>query len=198
MIQGLVLAVFIYELNRDSHLIKMCSHGPDLAQAVPKISLHDDSTISTAVRSRTLQRCLDEQAMVVALPFEVDGVVIGGALLTLADHCIGIDKIEPSGDLTNALANLGGLLLNLPRTLPNARGSLARRPIANIATTLTSRQSTILAFINEGLTNREISAKLIVSESTVRQETIKIFRALDCNNRAEAINIAKQLELLAS
>jgi DNA-binding CsgD family transcriptional regulator len=51
---------------------------------------------------------------------------------------------------------------------------------------LTDRQLLILKLISEGRTNSTISELLKYSESTVRQETIKIFLKLKCVGREEA------------
>ena len=51
---------------------------------------------------------------------------------------------------------------------------------------LTDRQLLILRLISEGHTNSTISELLKYSESTVRQETIKIFSKLKCAGREEA------------
>lgn len=57
---------------------------------------------------------------------------------------------------------------------------------------LTERQMVILRLIAEGRTNVSISELLGYSESTVRQETIKIYTKLKCKGRAEAIRIYKE------
>jgi len=54
---------------------------------------------------------------------------------------------------------------------------------------LTERQLIILRLIAENRTNRHISDLLGYSESTIRQETIKIYAKLDCNGRKEASDI---------
>jgi DNA-binding CsgD family transcriptional regulator len=51
---------------------------------------------------------------------------------------------------------------------------------------LSSRHHEILALIAQGLSNRQIGLRLSLSESTVRQENIKIFKYLNVSNRKEA------------
>lgn len=53
---------------------------------------------------------------------------------------------------------------------------------------LTSREEKILAYIGEYLTNAQISEKLGFSESTIRQDTIQIYRKLGVNGREDARN----------
>ncbi len=56
---------------------------------------------------------------------------------------------------------------------------------------LTERQYLILKMMSEDRTNQNISELLGYSESTIRQETVKIFANLNCNGREEASKIYK-------
>ena len=51
---------------------------------------------------------------------------------------------------------------------------------------LSRRQNKILDLIKEKLTNREIGEELGYSESTIRQETMRIYRILGVGNRRGA------------
>ncbi len=59
-------------------------------------------------------------------------------------------------------------------------------------TELTERQHIILRLISEDRTNLAISDLIGYSESTIRQETIKIYAKLECNGRKEATKIYRQ------
>ena len=63
--------------------------------------------------------------------------------------------------------------------------------VGSTASELTERQHVILRLISENLTNLAISEHLGYSESTIRQETIKIFAKLGCSGRHEAALIFK-------
>jgi DNA-binding CsgD family transcriptional regulator len=60
---------------------------------------------------------------------------------------------------------------------------------------LSQRQDLILRMISEGRTNLAIGEILQYSESTIRQETIKIFSKLGCDGRVEASDLYKSHEL---
>lgn len=60
---------------------------------------------------------------------------------------------------------------------------------------LSRRQLTILRMISDGLTNKQIASELRVSESTVKQEAVKIFRILQVSTRGQARTVAKALNL---
>jgi DNA-binding NarL/FixJ family response regulator len=48
----------------------------------------------------------------------------------------------------------------------------------------------------DGLVNVEIARELMLSESTIRQETIRIYRALGVHNRTEASKKGRALGLI--
>ena len=60
---------------------------------------------------------------------------------------------------------------------------------------LTAREHQILDLIAEGLTNRQISSNLIISESTVENHIHHIFVKLGISNRAQAVAHAFQLRI---
>lgn len=61
------------------------------------------------------------------------------------------------------------------------------------ATTLTDREAEILACIAEGLSNRDIAARLFVSENTVKKHVQNIFAKLEVGNRVHALAKARAL-----
>lgn len=60
---------------------------------------------------------------------------------------------------------------------------------------LTAREQQILDLIAEGLTNRQISSNLFISESTVENHIHHIFVKLGISNRAQAVARAFQLKI---
>jgi DNA-binding CsgD family transcriptional regulator len=56
---------------------------------------------------------------------------------------------------------------------------------------LSARQLNILRGISQGMTNRQISSELMVSESTVRHETMRIYNFFNVGGRHEAITVAR-------
>ena len=61
---------------------------------------------------------------------------------------------------------------------------------------LTDRQLEILRQMAAGRTNAQIAADLILSESSIRQETVRIYRALGVGTRAEAARKGLNLGLI--
>lgn len=61
---------------------------------------------------------------------------------------------------------------------------------------LSERQTTILHMLAQGMTNPQIAARIGFSDSTVRQETMQIYRYLGATGRREAARIAAMRGLL--
>jgi len=61
---------------------------------------------------------------------------------------------------------------------------------------LTKREHDVLLLIAQGLSNREISDKLFLALSTVKNYNQNLFEKLEVKNRIEAIIRARELGLL--
>jgi DNA-binding CsgD family transcriptional regulator len=61
---------------------------------------------------------------------------------------------------------------------------------------LTAREHEILALIAQGLSNREIGAKLFVSENTVKTHSSRLFEKMQVNRRVQAVQKGKDLGLI--
>jgi len=61
---------------------------------------------------------------------------------------------------------------------------------------ITDRELQVLGLVAEGLSNKEISAKLYVSLSTVKTHLAHIYEKMDVNRRTEAVKKARSLKLI--
>jgi DNA-binding NarL/FixJ family response regulator len=61
---------------------------------------------------------------------------------------------------------------------------------------LTDREQQVLKLIADGLTNREISRSLLISESTVENHIHHVYAKLGISNRAQAVAYAFQLRMM--
>lgn len=61
---------------------------------------------------------------------------------------------------------------------------------------LTQRETEILALLTEGLSNKEIAAKLYIATETVKTHLQNIYRKLDANGRMAALKAARALGIL--
>lgn len=61
---------------------------------------------------------------------------------------------------------------------------------------LSNREYEVLLEVSRGLSNKEIGQKLFVSESTIKTHVSKILVKLRARRRTEAIQIAKELQII--
>jgi two-component system response regulator DesR len=62
---------------------------------------------------------------------------------------------------------------------------------------LSEREREVLELIGAGSTNREIAQRLYLSPHTVKEHTSALYRKLGARNRAEAVQLAQRIGLLA-
>lgn len=67
---------------------------------------------------------------------------------------------------------------------------------SDISEELTARELEVLQLLAQGLQNKEIAAKLIISERTVKFHVSSILSKLDVGNRTEAVAVAVQKGLI--
>lgn len=108
----------------------------------------------------------------------------------------GVRAILPSevspDQLAAALqAAMAGLVVfhpsEIPATLPAA--SVAQPTFAELAEPLTPRERQVLQMLASGLVNKEIAAKLSISEHTVKFHVASILGKLGASTRTEAVSI---------
>ncbi len=61
---------------------------------------------------------------------------------------------------------------------------------------ITKREYEVLGLIAQGLSNKEIADKLFVSTSTVKTHTSNLFLKLDASRRTQALQRAKELQII--
>ncbi len=96
-----------------------------------------------------------------------------------------ISKDWPAADIAGAVRMVGlGMTVFKPHEAP------AGPP-------LTDREREVLDLIASGATNREIAGRLYLSPHTVKEHTSALYRKLAVRNRAEAVQKAQRLGLIA-
>jgi LuxR family maltose regulon positive regulatory protein len=74
--------------------------------------------------------------------------------------------------------------------------SLIPTPAEALADPLTERELEVLHLLAEGLSNKEISNRLVVAPSTIKQHLKNIYGKLDVHSRTQAVARGQELELL--
>jgi DNA-binding CsgD family transcriptional regulator len=191
--EGLVRGCSVYFLDSKSIIKPIASYGQSVG-AESGLSAWDDSTLSESVREkgvRTGSMNVDGKKLsVLAVPFIANGVPRGLVALVIDD---GNFEVEFPKELADLISKLGAFYLD---TLDF--GNMTNGHALSVVgpEDLTTRQLSVLSHIDSGLVNLEIAKILMLSESTIRQETVKIYRALGVGNRQEAVRKAKTLGLL--
>lgn len=134
--------------------------------------------------------------------------LIGGALIAVLKvteyrYLVVEHSLEIYGGLVAALFSALGIWLGLRLTrtrevvVIHGERPFVVDPARLQALGITPREHEILTLIAAGLSNREIAAKLCVSENTVKTHSSRLFTKLDARRRTQAVQIAKQAGLIA-
>lgn len=193
----------------------------EVVGAYQRLSLFDELPLTTAARTRAsvaLYAGLDVQETYPSLAEEFadhTGPPMGALLAVplLSDlGAVGVlgmsfhDRVDPAGPTLTALESLApllGLYVELgspPVTLPETGLSSAAIPIADFdagdptpgSEGLTKRQLRILRMLSKKMSNRDIALALDYSVSTIRLDTMAIFRFLGVKSRREAVEEARR------
>jgi LuxR family maltose regulon positive regulatory protein len=82
------------------------------------------------------------------------------------------------------------------RIKPELVESEARPTQGMLVESLSERELEVLRLVAQGLTNNEISQRLVLALSTVKGHNLRIFGKLQVQNRTEAVKRARELGLL--
>jgi DNA-binding CsgD family transcriptional regulator len=184
----------IFYLDGKSILRSVGSYGVTTGQN-KEVSAWDALPMSEAIREKRL--VLDKldhlglEFEVIAIPFITHGVPTGLMALVLEEKHFELQELQVATELFFKLGAFYLESLDLGNTLNGGIGQVPASP-----EDLSARQLTILSHIQEGLVNLEIAKELMLSESTIRQETVRIYRALGVGNRHEAVKKARTLGLI--
>jgi DNA-binding CsgD family transcriptional regulator len=201
-------SAFISELNNENKVRYVSQYGFKKSSIEPYSSLHsihDRYPITDAIRERstvwinTLPQWPEEYELLKELPYQNGEKSFicfpiekrGAPVAVFGIFCEPV--IQPDAEIDAFLKSIGNLLsLYIYRSSdvhPDQRNSKIKRTIQANGVShekLTDRQRIILRMMSEGQTNTAIGVMLGYSESTIRQESIKIFATLECNGRREA------------
>ena len=208
-------AILIRQLNNENQAVLVSTWGISLANLEPypaAYSLNDKYPTTDTLRYRrtTWIRSLPDWGTdypklkdlkytsgaksYICFPIEKAGTPVA------AMGIFSRDEIHPDAEIEAFLKTVGSVFsMHLFRQDSKARELLGMGERQNssdgesVGSELTERQYIILRLISEDRTNLDISGLLGYSESTIRQETIKIYAKLECNGRKEATEIYRQL-----
>ncbi len=190
---GHIRGCALFYLDNTSRLRPVASYG-EVIENTPELSAWDDSPLAEAIRLKTAVtgpiQIQGTELSVLALPLVANGVPSSLAAVFMDET---EQKIEFPPELSQLFSKLGAFYLESLRIGPAGGSSaLETETIENP----TKRQLKILNHIDDGMVNGKIAQELMLSEYTIRQETVRIYKALGVGNRLEAVKKAKALGLL--
>lgn len=155
----------------------------------------DPVDVQEAVGDRTF--VIDGTQGLIVMPVTHVGIPQQVIVLCFAESLPSNPASEP---FVNAVRNLlelhaGSAEASNGRAATKSPGAGATVAAADVD--LSPRQERILQMLAQGRTNRSIAAELGFSESTIRQETLRLYRALDVNSRTDAVAVARAIGLLS-
>ena len=207
-------SAFLFELTKDNHVESIARYGatPFLREQYPNsFDLRERIPITDCIKTRkvvwinTLPHWPDEYSTLQAIPFtEPEKTFIcfpiekcGTPIAVLGIFCAPV--VEPDAEIDAFMRTIGNLFsLHVYRSLDTPAPQRVLKHKSTLSSPdshtgkLTERQYLILRMMSEGRTNVGISELLGYSESTIRQETIKIFAKLGCHGREEASRIYRE------
>jgi DNA-binding NarL/FixJ family response regulator len=96
--------------------------------------------------------------------------------------------------MANSIINYGAVAA--VNTASDVQRDLTRVEPSKPVDTLSEREREVLSLIGNGATNREIAAKLIISEHTVKSHLRSILNKLNISNRQQAAVYAERAGLI--
>jgi DNA-binding CsgD family transcriptional regulator len=182
----------LFALNNRGSLHCIGSYGLEAFDPQEQVNLFEENPLSNAINSKTVwfdKVVRQEREMVMwVLPLAKAHVPVG-ASVSLTDAKVEMEPFSP--EAAEISSNTGAIYLdslglkNLFRETPQAQEG-----------ELTDRQYEILLAMARGETNAQIAHAMILSESSIKQESVRIFRALGVGSRQQAVAKAKATGLL--
>lgn len=189
------LGAELFLVNQNASLTSLASFGKTAWQGGEPLSIWEQNPISEAARTSKVVKAVQsdplsgEELNLYCYPFSTPTHTVG-VLVMIKSKPYDLD-LEDQDQQT--ISMFGGLWLE-------SLGLDAKSDQANTAVTesreLTERQLQVLKKMSHGKTNAQIAEELILSESTIRQETVKIYRKLSVADRVQATKRAISLGII--
>ena len=130
-----------------------------------------------------LLKFLEYKHFIRAYPSEVFGGLVA-VIFTVVGVWVGLRLVRPREVIVERI-------VTVDNSTPFEKDEEKLRALG-----ITPRELEILALIAEGLSNREIAARLFVSEHTVKSHSTRLFDKLDVSRRTQAVQRAKEYRLI--
>lgn len=178
-----------HELTPDVVLMDINMPGLD-GVAATRALLHRNGTADGPCRSRVLALTTfdDDETVLRVIRAGASGFIVKDSAPTLLAEAV---RAVAAGNSWLDPSVTSPVLEALRREQPPERERLTGR-----VATLTERELQVLRLMADGLTNREIGRRFVVSEATVRTHVSRILMKTDCRDRTQAVVLAYRAGLV--
>lgn len=191
--QSLIHGAHLYSVDSNLDLELQISHGKTTALVVPVISAWGNSPLAKCIVEKQMQFHVGKADTHIVLPLVKSSIPVGVLLLVMDRK---VDRSVVSEPVAQLFSQVGAFFMEVrPRHSPLARTN--GNGSSHSPERLTTRQIQIIQLIGAGLTNAQIGRDVALSESTIRQETIRIYKSLDVSGRDEAVKAARKMGLVS-
>lgn len=189
--EGMIEGAHVYNISETLDIVHQVGYGRTPSEFELSTSAWDStSPLAQCVKKKIPIFDSGKDPTNLAVPFLLERVPNACLLLFLNDSV----RENPLSQVTfKTLSKLGAFFFDV-MPIKSTKKNVTRQNIGQQK--LSNRQIEILRLISLGLKNADIGKKISISESTVRQETIRIYRELGAYGRSEAVHKAKLLSLI--
>lgn len=196
----------LLELEHDMHVVGSAASGAEaldlVARERPDVVLMDIRMpgIDGVAATRELHRLHPEVGVIILTTFDDDEYVFEGLKAGARGYML---KDADSAEIVAAIrAVAAGAALIQPSIARKVVAEFSRLAAsapaqpAGLAEPLTEREREVLRAIAAGLSNREIAARLVITEGTVKNHVSSLLGKLDVRDRTQALIKARELGLI--
>jgi len=176
-----------FELIGSFSVDKACAECDDLQPDVLLLDLGSPADESISIVLELLREPVRSTLVILA----DDQTISAADALRSGVHAILPREVKPEEIVAAIEASVAGLVVIHPDALDSLLPTDTEKPseLDSSDQILTPREIEVLRMIAEGLGNKEIAAKLRISDHTVKFHISSIFAKLGASNRAEAVTV---------
>ncbi len=119
-------------------------------------------------------------------------ITVRGSYMSVLGLCLN-RSLGPTPALISFMETIGGIIALQLSQSDKASTTSEEDRISALMNLFSRRQRDVMHLISEGLTNPQIATELGFSESTIRQESMRIYEILGASGRADAIRMYRSL-----
>ena len=200
-------ALFGARLDTDGAVVPIGQFGfsPDLMKSWDNTHISDSYPTTDALKTNNIVWVADQSdwqrdyPQLTARALEIDcktfiawPITIAGSYMSVLGLCLK-KSIAPTPELISYFETIGGLFALQLSKSDYATATPETIKIVAQLNLFTRRQREIIQLVADGLTNTQIGNELGFSESTIRQETMRIYEILGATGRADAVRMFRSI-----